>query len=82
MNFKPQDAQQLLENPLLKTWFEESRENLVKKLESPTIKEEEMQEAVRMLKLLKSLHGHLQGYINTGKIEEFNLRQKKRWSIM
>lgn len=82
MKFRAEDAQQLLENPMLKTWFEESREVLVKKLESPTIKEDEMQEAVRMLKLLKNLHGHLAGYINTGKIEEFNLRQKKRWSIM
>lgn len=81
MNFKPGDAQQLLDNPLLKTWFEESRENLVKKLESPTIKDCEIQEAVRMLKLLKNLQNHLQGYINTGKIEDFNLRQRKRWGI-
>lgn len=79
MKFRAEDAKQLLENPMLKTWFEDSREALVKKLESPTIKEPEQQEAVRMLKLLKNLHSHLNGYINTGKIEEFNLRQKKRW---
>lgn len=82
MSFKAQDAELLLENPMLKTWFEESRENLVKKLESPTIKDNESAEVVRMLKLLKSLHSHLHSYMNTGKIEDFNLRQKKRWSIM
>lgn len=79
MNFRPQDAQQLLDNPMLKTWFAESRENLIKRLESPQIKEEEMAEAIRMLKLLKSLQSHLNSYINEGKIQEFNLSQKKRW---
>lgn len=79
MNFRPQDAQLLLENPMLNTWFEESRENLIKRIESPKIKEDEIAEAVRMLKLLKSLKSHLNSYLNEGKITEFNLNQKKRW---
>lgn len=79
MNFRPQDAQQLLDNPMLKTWFDESRENLIRRIEAPAIKEDEQAEAVRMLKLLKSLKSHLNSYVNTGKIEEFNLNQKKRW---
>lgn len=79
MTFRAEDAKQLLENPMLKTWFEDSRENLVNKIESPTIKEKELEEAVRMLKLLKSLKANLMSYANSGKIEEFNLNQKKRW---
>lgn len=79
MKFRKEDAQQLLDNPMLNTWFEDSRENLVNRIESPTIKEAELTEAVRMLKLLKSLKAHLHSYINSGKIEEFNLNQKKRW---
>ena len=79
MNFRPSDAQQLLDNPMLKTWFEESRENLIKRIESPQIKEDELAEAVRMLKLLKSLKSHLNSYLDEGKISEFNLKQKKRF---
>lgn len=79
MNFRPSDAQQLLDNPMLKTWFEESRENLIKRIESPQIKEDELAEAVRMLKLLKSLKSHLNSYLDEGKIAEFNLKQKKRF---
>ena len=77
--YTSEDAQQLLDNPMLKRWFEDSRENLVNRIESPTIKETELTEAVRMLKLLKSLKAHLHSYINTGKIEKFNLEQKKKW---
>jgi hypothetical protein len=79
MNFNAEDAQALLDNPLLKKWFEDSRENLVNRIEGPNIKKEEQEEAVRLLKTLRSLKANLHGYINSGKIEEFNLNQKKRW---
>lgn len=73
------EATQLLNNKLLIESFNNIRESVVHKLESKYCNEEERLAANIALNLLRQIRANMEKYINDGKVEEFNLRQRKNW---
>lgn len=72
------EALQLLNNKLFKESLNNIRESIVLKLESKYLNEEERLAANIALNILRQIRLNIEHYVNDGKIEEFNLKQKKK----
>lgn len=73
-----QEAQQLLNNPLLREAFEKIRERLEeRRLHAKPTELELCADAIRVEQLLRALEREIRNYVDTGKMADFELGRKK-----
>lgn len=72
------EAAQLLENRLFNEALNNIRNSIVITLESKYCNEEERISANIALNLLRKIRANIETYVNDGKVEDFNLKQKKK----
>lgn len=79
---RAEKAQRILEDELFKESFESVRLALLQKFESAPVGDADGIMKVRLcLKLLNDVRANLETVIRDGKVEEFNIQEKKRLSI-
>lgn len=74
------EAQALLNNPLLKEAFDGVRDGLQRQREAVKLRDTEMHTLLILAEQnLSNLERYLRGLIEAGKMADFNLRQQKAW---
>jgi hypothetical protein len=72
-------AQRILNDEIFKESFESVRQALLSKFEAAPVNDAEGMVKVRLcLKLLNDVRANLEAVIRDGKVEEFNIQEKKR----
>lgn len=75
-------AQRILNDEIFKESFESVRLALLQKFEAAPVNDAEGMVKVRLcLKLLNDVRANLEAVIRDGKVEEFNIQEKKRLSL-
>ena len=76
---RAEKAQRILEDELFKESFESVRQALLQKFESAPVGDADGIMKVRLcLKLLTDVRANLEAVVRDGKVEEFNIQEKKR----
>lgn len=79
---RAEKAQRILNDEIFKESFESVRQALLQKFESAPVNDAEGMVKVRLcLKLLTDVRANLEATLRDGKVEEFNIQEKKRLSI-
>lgn len=79
---RAEKAQRILNDEIFKESFESVRQALLQKFESAPVNDADGMIKVRLcLKLLNDVRANLEAVIRDGKVEEFNIQEKKRLSI-
>jgi hypothetical protein len=75
-------AQRIINDEVFKESFESVRQALIQKFEAAPVNDADGMVKVRLcLKLLNDVRANLEAAIRDGKVEEFNIQEKKRLSI-
>ena len=79
---RAQKAERILNDEIFKESFESVRQARLQKFESAPVGDADGMMKVRLcLKLLTDVRANLEAVIRDGKVEEFNIQEKKRLSI-
>lgn len=79
---RAEKAQRILDDELFKESFESVRQALLQKFETAPVNDADGMVKVRLcLKLLNDVRANLETVVRDGKVEEFNIQEKKRLSL-
>lgn len=76
---RAEKAQRILDDEIFKESFESVRQALLHKFETAPVSDADGMVKVRLcLKLLSDVRANLESVVRDGKVEEFNIQEKKR----
>lgn len=79
---RAEKAQRILDDEIFKESFESVRQALLQKFETAPVNDAEGMVKVRLcLKLLSDVRANLETVMRDGKVEAFNIQEKKRLSL-
>lgn len=79
---RAEKAQRILNDEIFKESFESVRQALLQKFEAAPVNDADGMVKVRLcLKLLNDVRANLEAVVRDGKVEEFNIQEKKRLSL-